>query len=237
MAFTRGAATKVMYGAFDLSAYFRDFDHPNDVDVEDSTTFGKSAKTYIPTLTDSTLSLEGLWDGSTDAVDAVLAPVLGGAANPLTIGVGGLAHGTVVKLTDALEVKYQVKAGVGGLVEVSAEFQANEGGASGFSLHDLVPETTTGNTASVDYGAASAGGGVAHLHVSASSGTAPLLAAKVQHSVDDSTFADLITFGASGGGSGERVTVGGTVNRYVRLLFAITGTTPSLTFTAAFARL
>lgn len=232
MSFTRGAATKVMHGAVDLSAYFRDFDHPNEVDVEDSTTFGKSAKTYIPTLTDSTLSLEGLWDGAIGAVDEVLAPVLGGGAKPLTIGVGGLAHGTVAKLTDALEVKYQVKAGVGGLVEVAAEFQANEGGLSGFSLLDLGAQASTANGTALDNGAASTNGGAANLHVVSGTGS---LTAKVQHSVDNSVWVDLITFAAATGAASEHKRATGTVNRYVRATWAIT--TGPFTFTLAFARL
>ena len=232
MAFVRGAAAKIMHGAFDLSGYFRDFDHPSEADVEGTTTFGKTAKTYAVTLTDSTLALEGLWDGSVDAVDAVLAPVLGGAAKPVTLGLDGLANGKRAKLLDAISVKYQVKGSVGGMVEVTAEFQANEGAAAGVSLLDLGSQAATANGSSIDNSASSAAGGAANLHVVSGTGS---LTAKVQHSTDNNTWADLITFAAATGATSEHKRVTGTVNRYVRATWAIT--TGPFTFTLAFARL
>jgi hypothetical protein len=232
MSFTRGAAAKIMHGAFDLSSYFRDFDHGTEVDVEDSTTFGKSAKCYTVTLTDATLSLEGLWDGTAAAVDGVLAPVLGVGAKPLTLGLDGLAHGKVVKLMDGIAAKYAVKGSVGGLVEVTAEFQANEGSASGFSLLDLGSQAATANGTSLDNGAGTTNGGAANLHVTSGTGT---LTAKVQHSTDNSVWVDLITFTAATGATSEHKRVTGTVNRYVRATWTIA--TGPFTFTLGFARL
>jgi len=47
---------------------------------------------------------------------------------------------------------------------------------------------------------------------------------------------DLITFSAATAATSQRRTVAGTVNRYVREQHTISGSTPSFTYAAAFAR-
>lgn len=231
-----GPTSTVLHGAVDLSTYFREASVPMEVDVEEATTCGKTAKVYIPTLTDGTASLAGLWDGAEGAVDEVLAGAIGSAPAPLTVGWEGLAIGKRVSMLNAIKSSYEVSGSVGGLVEANAEFQGSGGVRSGVSLHALAAETASANGASVDNVAPTSTGGFGHCHVTAATGTAPLVTAKIQHSVDDSVWVDLIVFGASGGGSGERLEVAGTVNRYLRCIWTITGSSPSLTFAVAFAR-
>lgn len=78
-------------------------------------------------------------------------------------------------------------------------------------------QSLSGTASSVDHGAATSFGGAAYLHLfSVTAGTAIV---KVQHSTDDSTFADLITFSTTAAGTAERgvtAAVTTTVNRYVR---------------------
>lgn len=227
-----GPNTRILHGAVDLSTYFREASVPMEVDVEDATTCGKSAKVYKPTLIDGTATLAGLWDGAVAAVDERLAAVLGAAAAPLTIAWEGLTVGKRVSMLDALETSYEVTGAVGGLVEVSAEFQADEGARQGISLHALASEASTANGTAVDNAASSARGGAAHLHVSAVTGS---VTAKVQHSADNAIWVDLVTFTAAGAAGSQRVEVTGTVNRYVRAIWTIT--TGPATFAVAFARL
>jgi L-alanine-DL-glutamate epimerase-like enolase superfamily enzyme len=77
----------------------------------------------------------------------------------------------------------------------------------------------------------------AYLHVTANSRTAGSVF-KVQHSSDNTTFADLITFAtvATTLTGAEKIEVTGTVNRYVRASFAPGGSTGSITYSLAFAR-
>ena len=79
-------------------------------------------------------------------------------------------------------------------------------------------------------------GGVAYLNVTGVTGTSPNIVVKVQHSTNNSTWVDLATFTAATAIGAQRIPVSGTVNRYLRTLWTVTGTTPSLTFTASFAR-
>jgi len=91
--------------------------------------------------------------------------------------------------------------------------------------------TTTGT--GLDNGADSTNGGHANLHVLVSSGGSWSL--KVQHSTDNSSWSDLITFTSTGAAVGaEHKTVSGTVNRYTRVL--LTRTSGSLTPVISFAR-
>lgn len=94
---------------------------------------------------------------------------------------------------------------------------------------------SSGTAAPVDHGAATAFGASAYLHVfSIASGTATV---KVQHSSDNSTYADLITFTAASAATFERKTTAAittSVNRYVSV--TITGTFTDLVCAVNFHR-
>lgn len=233
-----GPNTKVLVADVDLSTYFNSISLPAEVETADTTGFGKLAHCYISTLKDGTLSLGGFWDGAVDAVDEELAAALGSTtARAVTVGLAGLALGDIAKLMSSLKTSYETSGEVAGVVEISAEAQsAGDGMESGVALHALTAETLTGNGTAVDGAASSANGGVGHLHVTAASGAVPTLAVKIQHSADNVTFADLITFTGATTRTSQRIEVTGTVNRYVRAVRTIGGSSPSFTYAVAFAR-
>ena len=70
------------------------------------------------------------------------------------------------------------------------------------------------------------------LAVTAASGGTPSLTVTVQHSPDASTWAAVSAFAAKTGTGSERKVFGG-LDRYVRASWAITGTTPSFTFSVS----
>ena len=75
------------------------------------------------------------------------------------------------------------------------------------------------------------------LHVTANDRSATV-DVKIQHSTDDSVWADLITFTQVGVGAetAEAKTVSGTVNRYVRAARTVAAGTGSITYAVGFAR-
>ena len=104
-------------------------------------------------------------------------------------------------------------------------------------IEALTAQTANGNSSSLDNSASSASGGSGYLQVTAKSGTSPTMAVKVQHSADDSSFADLITFTTASDLTAERKTVSGTVNRYLRVNRVVGGSSsPSVTYMVAFSR-
>lgn len=120
------------------------------------------------------------------------------------------------------------------LVKVELTGTPNDGVDMAQTLHVLGAETASSNSTSVDNTASSANGAVASLHVTAFSGLTNIIV-KVQHSTDNSVWNDLITFTTVTALTWERKTVTGTVNRYLRSLWTVSGT-GSCTFAVACAR-
>ena len=240
MAFIHGKGTIVLCNEFDLSSYFKEAGISRSAETADTTTFGKSAKTYITGLTDGTLSLSGLFEGSANAIDQELTDILG-SNNGMVITVaptGTIAIGDrCISLTGEL-TSYEISAPVGDVVSASSQFQSDEGIGAAISLHALTAETATVSSSSVDNSASTANGGFGTLHVTANTNNNNGVF-KVQHSSDNSTWADLVTFStvATTVKTAERITVasGTTVNRYIRSTFTTAGT-GSTTYHINFAR-
>jgi hypothetical protein len=239
MPFRHGKNTKVLFGAIDLSSMFNEASTSRTIETGETTTYGKSAKTYIVGLGDGTVSLSGMFDGDADKSDEELQAAVGlDAGKVVTIGVEGLTRGNRTMFLQAESTSYEVTSPVGDVVSVSAELQADDGIHPGVSLHDLTAETTTGVVTSVDNGASTANGGRAVLHITANT-NASNTTIKVQHSSDNSTFADLGTFAVvtTGSTTAEIITVaaGTTVNRYLRASHTLAGA-GSVTYHVSFSR-
>lgn len=237
MATVHGRKTKVLVNERDLSSFFRGADSAATVEANEDTTFGVDDKTYVTGLGDGTFSLEGVFKDDPADADAELEAALGSDTGVLlTVSPSGLAVGERVRMAETVETSYEVTSPVADVVSVTAEFQADGGIDAGVSLHDATEETTSANGTSVDNSTATANGGVGHLHVTAASGTTPTLDVKIQDSVDNSIFADLITFTQATVATSERQNVAGTVDQFVRAVWTVGGTTPAFTFSVAFAR-
>jgi len=239
-----GKRASVLVNEFDLSRFLKSISPSLDVEMIESTAFQApgDAREYTPGNTDGKLSAEGFYQSNNvtlKAIEDVFAAALGSDVQRiLTVspeGADAVGRRTLQMLTDL--AKRSVTSPATGLIMSSAEFQSSTGVEPGAVLHPVTPETATGSAASVDNAAASAGGGVAHLHVTAKAGTTPSITVKVQHSVDNAVWVDLATFTAATAETAQRVEIAGTVNRYVRATWTITGTAgPSFTFAVAFAR-
>jgi len=158
-------------------------------------------------------------------------------ADVITSYYAGTAIGNAAASITAKKSDQGVNRGEDGSLVLSTSAQAN-----GYPLEWGVQLTngkqtfaSSGTAAPVDYGAASNFGGVAYLHVfSIASGTATV---KVQHSSDNSTYADLITFTAAPAATSERkatAAITTTVNRYTSV--TITGTFTNLVCAVQFVR-
>jgi hypothetical protein len=107
---------------------------------------------------------------------------------------------------------------------------------NGVIVFSLGSKVATGTGLATNNGASTASGGAGYFHVTAKSGTSPTLDVKIQDSADDTTYADLLTFTQATGLTGERKTVSGTVDQYLKIAYTIGGTDPSFTFMVSFAR-
>lgn len=234
--FRHGKGTVVLADEFDITTYLNSVTASNAVDVPETTTFGSSDRSYIAGHTDGSVSFEGLFDGTTDAVDEIFDSALG-AGPIMTVSGDGSAAGRRAILLNSKSTSYEVSSPLTDVVAVSGEAVADGGLDYGIWLacQTAVSNTLTG--AAQDNTASSSNGGVAHLHVTANTrdGTA---VAKVQGSADNSTWADLTTFAtiSTSTETSERKEVTGTVARYLRAVVTPAGSSGSLTVSIAFAR-
>ncbi len=238
--------TKILVNQYDLSRWFKSMKPNFGVDEKEGTNFASGgSKEFKAGLISATLSGEGFYErtaGGTDIEsDGILHAALQNALNRVvTIGNDGLALGQGVYMFPMDESKYEIGTQVGELSLVTAEFQAVGKPDRGISLAPLAAASAGGNSASYDQTTVSSVNGAAgHIHCTAISGTGATLTGKVQHSTDGSTWVDLITFTALTAIGAQRVEIAtGTpsINRYVRALWTLTGTTPSATFAISFAR-
>ena len=124
MAFVHGKSANFQLAANDLSAYCDQVSLPRSIETAETTTFGKSAKTYITGLSDATISVSGNWDS---AMDAIVAPLVGSAtAQAWIVGPAGSTVGNVKYTGNGIITSYEVSAPVGDKLTFSLEIQVTD---------------------------------------------------------------------------------------------------------------
>jgi hypothetical protein len=201
------------------------------VDVAKPFILGQDSSTAsVDMFLDVSGAANGQWDALTDLKAAT-------TASPVTLGPWGFSVGSPVIMPAVRANNVSATSAVAGTVD--AAFGSVSTGLTdvGVVLENYAAVTADGNGTARDNGAATADGGVAHLHVSAFSGLTNNIVT-IEHSVDGSTsWATLVTFATYTGATSERVEVaaGTTVRRYLRVVDNVTGTGSTTRF-VAFAR-
>lgn len=240
---TVGTSCRVLCNGHDLSRFLREASASVEVDALDSTTFGDTKREYTPGLRDGSLSAGGLHDSDTDSpvvenIDAVVNAAVRTSGSLVTVFPAGASVGSRGFGQEGVQTSFEVEAPLDELV--ACTFESTGKTEPVVALHDAfaTAESADDDGTSVDNGSATSNGAVGYLHVIDVAGTTPEVTVKVQHSADDVTYADLITFSAVDTDfAAQRVEVAGTVNRYLRATWALTGTGPSAKFVVAAGRL
>jgi hypothetical protein len=241
MAFQSTINAQMCVAEFDLTTYFNNIVPVLSRGMYDSTVFGFTAPQFAPGLRMGTLHADGFYDstvtiGSDPVLEAQLALTTPSAVSAAPVGFG---IGNRVFHYYTFCKSYQIGIKVNSLLGNMADWEPTDGSDAGFSLHALAAEAVSTNSTSVDNAAASSNGGVGWFHCTAITG-APSVTVKVQHATDNATWVDLVTFSTvSASPSSQRVVIasGTTIRRYTRVISTfVGGTTPSLTYTAGFAR-
>lgn len=247
MAFVHGKSGKVMLNDASVSGDIRQWSVAHKRGYADTTALQDSGVKSICGLFEGSMSLQGHFDSTlgrlvdtlTDAANAG-ADKVDGVDNDLLITV--LPEGDTIGLPALFAAcdleELEVESEVDDSVKVSVEGVADNMVDIGVSQKALAAETASTNSSSVDNLAATTNGGAAILHVTTVSGTTPTMTVDLQHSSDNSTFVDLITFTQATAKTYERkeLAAGTTVNRYTRCQSTIAGTSPSFTYQMSFAR-
>ena len=247
MAVPHGKHTEVLIDEYDLSGWLSSASISHVLGTHETPRFGLNSMRRIVGYGEGSLDYAGFWE--TDALNPdivdIIEAILGSDVGQLfTVSITAVpAVGDRCHLIKVKKGDYEIESG-DDATRVSGSAQSDGDVESGPLLHPLGAETATANGASVDLTSAAQGsstatrpsGAVGHLHVTAASGTTPTLDVIIQHSTDNATWVDLITFTQVTAAGKERIEVTGTVNRYVRAIYTIGGTGPSFTFAVAFAR-
>jgi hypothetical protein len=230
MAFTAGFRAKILNGDFSLSAKLAQVTSSFTVDMLDPTTFADDGvKRSLPGLDTSSFSCDGYIDAAAATDNAAWT-----AAQPFTYGSQGLSVGSPVVMVNALKTDYEVGTQVGGISSFSITGQTDGQTDLGYSVADLAAVTIDTSGGSVDNGAQTTNGWVAHLHVTGydSLDDAAFI---IEDSANNSTWSTIGTFATVTAVGSERLEVAGTIRRYVRYSVDVTGS-GSVTFAAALAR-
>lgn len=159
-------------------------------------------------------------------------------ARVMCLGFAGQTTGyPMVGYEGTFSDSYEVVAELGDLQKANVTYAITGKRSAGLILQPLATQTDSWDTTSspVDNSASTSDGGVGFIQCTAASGFSGFVG-KVRHSSDDVTYADLLSFTDNVSAPfAERVTVSGTVNRYLSFTGIITGT-GSITVFAAFAR-
>lgn len=251
-----GKDTAVLIDEFDVTAYFNSAETSSSTDTAETTSFGASTKSYIIGMSEGSFDLSGLFDDtSTTGSAAVIEGILTAAATPVvTVHQNGNAIGEQSQIMRARASSYSITSPISDVSSLSASFTASADSDTNqaLPLATNARQLTTFSSVSVSampivnasyrnvVQAATSLGGMAALHVTANTGNGTNYTVKVQHSADNSSWADLVAFTAFDDAvkaSEFKTMAAGTVNQYLRSSIITTGgTSGAITFAVSFAR-
>jgi hypothetical protein len=237
-----GFSDRFLVNGYELSGYVMSFTGESEMEEKDFQVLNNTGVQYIAGSESASLELEGIFDSDTtnaDRIHDVLSAAFRSRDNHvLSRGVGAFAVGSVCEMMDGPQINYRRPIESGELLKVEASFRSNNGDNHGHFLVSSALAAGTHNGTAVDNAAGTTNGGLFHVHLH--NDDASDVDVKVQHSTDNSIWADLTgavvsDLSAEHTAGSATVAAGTTVNRYIRSVATVTGGDTVL-LTAAFAR-
>ena len=232
-AFIHGKGAAVFMNEFDFSSDFTQYNFRKARQLVNVTTFGNDDKVFLAGLGEGGINVQGVWNPAANQTDEEIVALDGTEVVITASPEGATTIGDRAHVINGELDNYQPRAPHNDAVRFSASYMGDDS-QGGIILHEFAQESATGNFQGVaGVPASTAFGAVANLHVTQFSGTDATIT--IEDSSDDSTYGSLVAFTQVTGTTSERVSVAGTVERYVRV--ALTGTFTTITFVVSFARL
>jgi len=225
---------KVLYNGRDLSGILNQIALSNEVDIQESTTFGATYKTRLAGLFSPSMNLNGYWESAsgTDSADSDLFGTFGQGPALISVSPQGASLGDVSYSMQVEQATYNPGASLGEIFAFSLAVQG-----TGKLLRGTVMEfgtfTASGNGTSRQLGSVSSSQKIySALHVTAASGTNPTLGVAVE-SDDASGFVSPVTrithSQFTGVGAELKSADGPITDTWWRLVLTIGGISPSFT--------
>jgi hypothetical protein len=245
MAFTAGASARCCIGLLNAAAYADSFSLSSETAMKEVTVFDQGAdgraRKFVPGLEQATFTTAGPLDvdatanGQFDAIADIKAQTSPTSTAVSYSPLGWTVGNAGVVLVETYASNLTTSTPIDGRAEWSYAAQVTgQADLNGVALTSLAAVTADANGTSVDNGAATSNGGVIHLHVTAYSGFTSV-SAIFEHSTDNSAWSTKDTFTSVTAVGSERRVISGTINRYTRIRWDVTGT-GSITAVAAVAR-
>lgn len=243
MARMHGSVCKVYIGGRDASCDLATVNPKASAATHDATTFCSNGwEVADPGLCSWECSVEGFYDPAAAGIGRQFedgaAGLLGNTGGIISIydGSADAIGDTGILLSDGILTVHDRPISVNDLVKLKGDFKPAGGGARAglFAklLHVHAQDTGSADGASLNNGGSSANGGRANLHITAITGTWTI---KVQHSANNTDWADLVTFSGKTAIGASTSEVAGTVNQYLRAS-STEDVAGSCTFVLGFAR-
>ena len=236
MARMHGSEVRVYLGDRDVSGDLTSIAPAASADTHEVTNFGSNGwKQSDVGLVGWTVSIEGFHDPAVDGYGRQFNDLLGATGGILSVYDGGAdAVGKTGWLgSEAILTERSEAVNVADLVRLNGVLQGSgRAGMDAKLLHPGGRESASGSGTSVDNSAESTNGGRANLHVTAATGRWTV---SIQHSANDSTWADLVTFSSINANTSRTGEVSGRVDRYLRARW-MEGAVGNVTFVVGFAR-
>jgi hypothetical protein len=235
MAFTPGFNSRFFVGSQRWSLYARAMSATVSAEQIDVSSMEDLARVFANGQKNGTAQLDMMLDG-VGAGQFALANTWQSTQQPLTLGFDGCDLSDVVWLIAGNQSSATIGDTLNDVATIGISVQPDGPIDWGVMIAAEGAITVDTDGTSVDNGASSANGGVAHLHTTAYSGLTSN-SVIIEHSTNNSVWATLATFASVTAVGSERLVVaaGTTVNRYLRIRDDVTGT-GSTTRAVSFAR-
>jgi hypothetical protein len=229
----------VLVGGYDLKGYLTEIMGPEvESMTEPSATLGDTWQEHTPVgIRKCYVSQNGFYDDESGGINAAICE-LQDVSRVMSIAHEGNTIGKrFLGLAGTFAGKYSRILNLAKLHKANVAYTVTGDSEQGVILQDFEAITADGDTdaESVDNAALTSNGGAGYLQVGTYSGFTGYVA-KIRHSSDDVTYADLLTFtNVTAARQAERVTCSGTVNRHLLVDHNVTGTGSAQVF-VGFAR-
>lgn len=211
----------------DVVGTLTEFDDRREARTEETHTLGDAwAEHSFVGLREGEITQTGFYDDAAGSIHDALSTGPG-ATNILSYCLEGTATGrNFVGWAGGVQVNYHRIAERDALTKAKATYHNVGPIEEGKTLFPYKAVGTTGRKNSVDNGASSTNGGAGYLQYNATAGECNI---RIQHSSDDLSYSDLITFTKTASGHGaERITVAGTIERYTAVDFTTASATGNI---------
>lgn len=219
-----------LVNGYDLASALQGFGVSADSEEIDATTVKSTGafREYVQGFKNGEITANGIFDSDGTNLnkihDVLSAAYNSGSSQTITASMGTVAVGDPCYMADGSQMTYEVPMDTGALIFANARWRTNEAIRFGRWLASAQLNAGTTNGTAVDNGAATTNGGRLHVHLNNDAATDCDF--KLQHSTDNSVWADVsgaaISDLSAANASGS-VAFTGTLNRYTRLVSTITG--------------